>query len=218
MLAAFLVGGVPFGLLLAALRGVDVRSAGSGNVGATNAARTAGWPVGLATLLLDSGKGALAATVGAIWGGPTLAAGMGCAAVLGHVFSPFLAFRGGKGVATAAGAFAILDPLALGAALLTFGVVVSVTRTVSLGSVAGALALAAGAAVSGATAHTVGLAFAVAALVVVRHADNLRRLRAGRERRLGDAAPSARPPPGVEASAPVVGAPPPGTKVEEAGD
>lgn len=185
MLAAFAVGGIPVGLLLGRRAGVDVRSEGSGNIGATNVARTAGRALGLVTLALDAAKGAGPALAGAALGGPRLAAGAGCAAVLGHVFSPYLGFRGGKGVATAAGAFVVLAPGATLLAVGLFGLVVALTRVVSLGSVAAALVLPVAAGLLGAPPDATGLAAAVAVLVGVRHAGNLLRLARGEESRLG---------------------------------
>ncbi|MCC6671322.1 MAG: glycerol-3-phosphate acyltransferase [Planctomycetes bacterium] len=144
-LAAYLLGGVPFAWLLVRLfRGVDVRTIGSGNVGATNAARAFGprarGPVFVLVYLLDLGKGLLPALWGCEWleaTDPGLASTvLGAASVLGHCTSPFLGFRGGKGVATNCGVVLILDPRALFAGLGVFLVVWLVTRRVYLGSLA----------------------------------------------------------------------------------
>ncbi len=171
MLGAFFFGAVPFGWLLGRLAGVDVRKAGSGNIGATNVARTAGRSLGALTLALDAAKGALPAALGLWLDGDRLGAGAGCAAVLGHVFSPFLGFRGGKGVATAAGVFAVLDPAALLIALTAFAFAFALARVVGVASVVGAGALAVAA--LGGGPEVSGLAGFFAVLVAARHGSNL---------------------------------------------
>lgn len=181
MLAAFILGGVPFGLLIGWARGVDLRTQGSGNVGATNAGRVAGTAAGIATLVLDVGKGVLAAGAGGALGGPRLAAGAGCAAILGHVFSPFLRFAGGKGVATAGGVFAVIAPIPLAVALAGFAAVFARWRVVSLGSLTAATLLAGVAWWVTPDPRVRGLALAAAALVWIRHRDNLVRLRSRAE-------------------------------------
>ncbi len=183
---AYLVGAVPFGLLLARRAGVDVRAAGSGNIGAANVARTVGKASGLATLALDAAKGALPVLLaGPGLGGPVeLQVAAGAAAVLGHVFPVYLRFRGGKGVATAAGVFVAASPVVTALALAAFVAAFAVTRRVSVGSILAALALALAAAVVDRRAPLVALAAAVALLVIVRHRANLGRLRRGEEPRL----------------------------------
>jgi glycerol-3-phosphate acyltransferase PlsY len=186
VLAGYLIGSLPLGLLLArGWSGVDPRRVGSGNLGATNVYRTAGWGLGLAVMALDMAKGTGAVLLAARTGvgeGPTVAAGV--AAVLGHVFPMWLRGRGGKGVATACGAFAVLAPLATAAALGAFVVTVAATRVVSAGSLVATLALPSVAALSGSTpAVTVG-AVVVAAVIAWRHRGNLARIRAGTERRV----------------------------------
>lgn len=185
VLGAYLVGSIPFGLLLGWLRGVDVRRAGSGNIGATNVMRAGGTAAGIATLCLDALKGAtpvlVARQAGAV---PAWQVAAGVAAVVGHCYPIYLRLRGGKGVATAAGAFAILSPLTAGIAAAAFGGVLAVTRIVSASSCAAALALPVVAFARGEA--TVGLgAISVSALVLWRHRDNLGRIRSGTERRLG---------------------------------
>lgn len=186
---AFLLGSVPFSFLVARGFGVrDVRSVGSGNVGATNVLRTAGPAAGALAFLLDASKGALAALVAARVAGPGLLPPLAAAvAVLGHLYPPWLGFRGGKGVATGAGAFLPLAPLATGAALAVFGLVAAVTRYVSLGSLAGAFTLPLVAWLSGAPRAVWAVAALVALLILLKHRDNLRRILAGDERRLGEA-------------------------------
>jgi acyl phosphate:glycerol-3-phosphate acyltransferase len=142
--AAYLLGSIPFGLVLARVFGkLDIRQAGSGNIGATNVTRVVGPAAGVLTLLLDAAKGTLAvvlaerlANYSALW----MMIGA-FAALLGHCFPVWLKFKGGKGVATAAGAFAMLSPLALGAALLVFIAVLVIFRFASLASISAAAAM-----------------------------------------------------------------------------
>jgi glycerol-3-phosphate acyltransferase PlsY len=143
-IAAYLLGSIPFGLLLGMLfGGRDVRSAGSGNIGATNVARVAGPVAGVLTLLLDAAKGALAVFLAARLSEQSSTWMMiaGLCALVGHCYPIWLGFRGGKGVATAAGVFLVLSPLSfLGAAVLFF-LVVLYWRFVSLGSISAAAAM-----------------------------------------------------------------------------
>jgi glycerol-3-phosphate acyltransferase PlsY len=190
VLAAYLLGSIPFSFLVARAFGVhDVRRVGSGNVGATNVLRNAGKAAGALALVLDVGKGAAAPAL-AGWlapGEPALAAAAALAAVVGHIFPVWLRFHGGKGVATGLGAFAPLSPLAVLGALAAFVVVALATRFVSLGSVAGAIALA-GLVVGLHGLDPVAVAAVLsAALVVFRHRSNLRRILGGTERRVGQA-------------------------------
>jgi glycerol-3-phosphate acyltransferase PlsY len=187
--AAYVVGAVPVGYLVARLFGVtDIRRHGSGNIGATNVLRAAGRLPGLVTLFGDIAKGWIAVALAGRIGGDvpsTLALGA-AAAVVGNCWSVFLGFRGGKGVATGLGALLRLVPLATLAALPVFIVVVMTTRFVSLGSLLGAACVPFGALVLGAPRPAVFGALAVALIVILRHHDNIARLRAGTERRLGE--------------------------------
>jgi glycerol-3-phosphate acyltransferase PlsY len=185
--ASYLVGSIPFSYLVGRLFGVaDVRKVGSGNVGATNVMRSAGALAGAIALALDASKGAavtaIAARLDASGLLPAIAA---LGAVVGHVFPAWLGFRGGKGVATGAGAFVPLYPLASLGALLAFAAVAGITRFVSLGSIAGSLVLPALLAALGAPAPIVVAAASAAALIIARHRENVSRLLAGNERRLG---------------------------------
>jgi glycerol-3-phosphate acyltransferase PlsY len=188
-IAAYVVGAIPVGFLIARAFGIgDIRRHGSGNIGATNVLRTAGRLPAVATLLGDIVKG-YAAVVAAGWvagAGPRALAVGAVAAVVGNCWSVFLGFRGGKGVATGLGALLRLVPLATLAALPVFLVVVITTRYVSLGSLLGAACVPFGALALGAPRPAVAGAAAVAALVILRHRDNIARLRAGTERRLGE--------------------------------
>ena len=186
VILGYLAGSVPFAFLLARPAGVDVRVAGSGNVGAANVFRTAGPSRGAIVMLLDIGKGAFAVALAFLTNAsvPWIAA-TGAAAVVGHVYPVWLRFRGGKGVAVAAGVFAVLAPIATLAASGVFLFFVSVTRYVSLGSVAATIALPPAAWLTGAPFAVIVATIGVAVLIVFRHRSNLRRLRAGTERRMG---------------------------------
>jgi glycerol-3-phosphate acyltransferase PlsY len=190
LLAAYLIGSIPFSYLVARKRGVDVRTVGSGNVGATNVMRSAGVGPGLLALLLDAAKGSAAAILAARLapGHAALPAAAATAAVVGHVFPVWLGFRGGKGVATGAGAMLPLAPAATGLAVLCFALVLAATRYVSLGSMVGATSLAAFAFVTQDHRAVAWAATACAALIVFKHRGNIARLRRGQERRLGAAA------------------------------
>jgi glycerol-3-phosphate acyltransferase PlsY len=191
--AAYLFGSIPFGLLLTrALAGVDVRQVGSGNIGATNVSRAAGPAAGIATLILDAAKGALPVLAAATFldpagpGGGTWPAAAGVAAFLGHLFPPWLRFRGGKGVATALGVALALSPWVALAAVVAFAAVLAATRIVSVSSLAGAATCAGGmlAAQGGRSPASWAAAF-MAAAMVVRHRANIARLARGQEQRLG---------------------------------
>ncbi len=194
--AGYLAGSIPFGLLLGKkVAGVDVRQAGSGNIGATNVARTAGKGLGILTLLLDGGKGALAVVVTALVMHESLdgpwATAAGVAAFVGHVFPVWLRFRGGKGVATAFGVLLVLDPrVGLGSAAI-FALAFAATRTVSLASLAAALGLGAGTVLLRGADDTVTRATgAIMLVVIVRHQSNIRRILRGEESRLGRGDPT----------------------------
>lgn len=186
ILLGYLAGSVPFAFLLARRAGIDVRVAGSGNVGAANVLRTAGAWQGALVMILDVGKGALAVVLASLTNaGATLTALAAAAAVVGHVYPVWLRFRGGKGVAVAAGVFAVLTPLATGVAAVLFLAIVLATRFVSLGSIAATLALPAAAWLTGEPRAVVFAAAGTGALILFRHRGNIRRLRDGTERRMG---------------------------------
>ncbi|MBI1789396.1 MAG: glycerol-3-phosphate 1-O-acyltransferase PlsY [Acidobacteria bacterium] len=183
--AAYLIGAIPFGYLLVKwTTGRDVRSSGSGNIGATNVLRTTGRAAGVATLLLDIAKGYLA-----VWlagrltaqdvNTMTLAA---LAVMAGHAFPVFLRFKGGKAVASFTGAYLCLTPLPMFAVLIVLTVTVAATRFISLGSIlaAGAFPFAVWL-----ISHPPGIVVAAAAVsggfIVYRHRENMARLRAGNE-------------------------------------
>ena len=181
-----LAGSVPFSWVLHRLRtGGDLRTEGSGNPGATNLLRVAGIGWGLAGLALDAGKGAAAVLLASRAGGEPAAVAAAVAAVFAHVFSPWLGGAGGKGVATAAGAFAVLAPFAFAVAAVVFLLVVATTRLVAAGSLAAAATLVIAAFVFGSDRLVAVAALVIAVLVAWRHRENFARMRAGIEPRLG---------------------------------
>lgn len=200
ILAAYLLGGIPFGYLVGRWRGVDIFQLGSGNIGATNVGRVLGRKYGILVFLLDFAKGAVAVAAALLvrdrigdWALrqalPVLA---GLAAFLGHLFPVYLRFRGGKGVATGAGVVVVLLPLpAFGALLIWLGVICA-TRYVSLASVIAAVALClfqfslAEAPLAGENAFTSVFCLIAAALVLAKHRSNLARLFRGNENRLSE--------------------------------
>jgi glycerol-3-phosphate acyltransferase PlsY len=187
-LVAYLVGAVPVGFLVARAWGIgDIRGHGSGNIGATNVLRTVGRTPAILTLVGDVAKGYLAVVAGgALAGGePAATALTAVAAIAGNCWSVFLGFRGGKGVATGLGAFLRLVPWAVAPAALVWLVVTVTFRYVSLGSISAAVCVPLGALLLGAPGPAVGAAAAGAAIVVLRHHENIARLLAGTERRLG---------------------------------
>jgi glycerol-3-phosphate acyltransferase PlsY len=182
----YLAGSVPFAFLVARRRGVDLRRAGSGNVGASNVLRTSGVPDAVVALCLDVAKGALAVLVAQrLSGGPTTLVAAGLAAVLGHIYPVWLGFRGGKGVATATGVFIVLAPIAVAIAGTAFALAVWVTRYVSVGSMTAAVTLAVTATATVSPEVALGAA-AVAVIIVGHHRGNLGRLLAGTEPRVGE--------------------------------
>lgn len=208
---SYLLGSIPFGYILVRLfLKTDVRTLGSGNIGATNVGRTGHRGLAIATLLLDAGKGALAVLATLIffayafvhdpqWTFALLSFAAMCA-VLGHVFTVWLKFKGGKGVAAAIGAFALLAPRAALIAVVVFVIVVAVTRYVSLGSILGAISFPvaayllsqpAGAAAEDKLMSPAALAYisATSALVILKHHANIRRLISGTESKLGAKVP-----------------------------
>lgn len=180
----YLAGSVPFGLLLTRLGGAgDIRSIGSGNIGATNVLRTGRKGLALATLLFDIAKGCLPTLAAHAWLGPDVAIAVGLGTVLGHCFPVWLRFRGGKGVATAAGVILALTPAVVPVILAIFVAVVWVTRYVSLGSCLAALAAPVTAWLFG-QVQPAELYVVLALVVVGTHHANIRRLLKGEESKL----------------------------------
>ncbi|MFN2385619.1 MAG: glycerol-3-phosphate 1-O-acyltransferase PlsY [Thermoanaerobaculia bacterium] len=187
VVVGYLLGSISFAVLLVRLKtGRDIRQEGSGNAGATNVLRAHGKRLAILVALLDVAKGAAAVLlVRLVTADPRYAAAAGLAAVLGHVFPLFYGFRGGKGVATAVGAFLALAPAAMAVSIGVFLLLVLVTRYVSLGSVVAMTLLPLLAGFLGAPRPTVAAAAATAVLVMFKHVKNLKRLARGEERRLG---------------------------------
>jgi acyl phosphate:glycerol-3-phosphate acyltransferase len=186
VLVAYGLGSIPFALIMSRRSGVDLRRAGSGNLGAANVMRVSGVAVGVLVAALDMTKGAASAWIAeAISPNRAAPAVAGLAAIIGHIYPVWLRFRGGKGVATACGAFLVVTPLAVPPALAIFALVVWITKYISLGSLVATLALPPMAYALGSPAPAVIGAAASAAIIVFRHRSNLVRLHAGTERRVG---------------------------------
>ncbi len=195
-LGAYLIGSIPTGFLVAKAKGIDIRAVGSGNIGATNAMRVLGKPAGIFVLLMDVLKGYAACTwfVTLIFECFTVAPEhietlrivAGICVVLGHNYTCWLKFKGGKGIATTAGVFLALAPWALLVALVVFILAVLLTKYVSVGSIAAAIALPLTVWVM--TPHNLLLCIvttALGALAIYKHKGNIQRLMAGTENRLG---------------------------------
>ena len=187
VLAGYLLGSIPFALLLARRWGAtDLRRIGSGNIGATNVMRASGIRAGVLVALLDMLKGALSVLLAERLSPSAAAPAVaGFAAIIGHIYPVWLRFRGGKGVATACGVFSILTPLAVPPTLAVFVAAVWITKYISLGSVLASVVLPPLAYAAGGQAPAVAAAGAAAIIIVFRHRSNVARLRAGTERRLG---------------------------------
>jgi glycerol-3-phosphate acyltransferase PlsY len=187
ILVAYGLGSTPFAWLLARRWGAeDLRHIGSGNVGAANVFRASGITAGVLVAVLDVAKGAASVLVADRMGsGAAMTAAAGLAAIVGHIYPFWLHFRGGKGVATACGVFAILAPAAVLPALGVFVGTVWLTKYVSLGSVLATVALPPIVFATGGPDSAVVAACAACALILFRHRSNVVRLRAGTERRFG---------------------------------
>jgi glycerol-3-phosphate acyltransferase PlsY len=214
-LLSYLLGSIPFGYLLVRIfRGQDIRDTGSGNIGATNVARSGAKGLGALTLVLDTLKGAAAVYLAAMLVAPKypwcqegllaffcvnvlpFQAVAGLCAVLGHIFPVWLKFKGGKGVATALGVFVLLCPKAVLVSLAVFVVVVAATRYVSLGSVLSAISAPIAAFFLGTRDSYILLSVsAISLIIVIKHHANIGRLLAGTESRFGISKTPAEPPP-----------------------
>lgn len=185
-IVAYLLGSIPFGyLLIKSAQGKDIRSFGSGNIGATNVFRKSRF-AGLLTLLLDGGKGYLAVLIAAwMGGGPEWQAAAAVAAIIGHVFTVWLGFKGGKGVATGCGAYLAIYPLAVSTTLGVFLLVLILTRYISAASIAATALFPLWAYLIYGTPGTVTLwAVIGAVLIILKHHENIRRLISGTENKL----------------------------------
>jgi glycerol-3-phosphate acyltransferase PlsY len=186
IILAYLIGSIPFALILARRWGADLRRTGSGNLGAANVMRASGVTAGVLVAALDIAKGAASVWLAvSVSKGAAVPAAAGLAAIVGHIYPVWLRFRGGKGVATACGVFTVLSPLAVPPALAMFAAAVWLTKYISLGSVVASIALPPLAYALGSPAPTVLAAVAAAIIIVFRHRSNVGRLRTGTERRFG---------------------------------
>jgi glycerol-3-phosphate acyltransferase PlsY len=182
----YFMGSIPFAVLLTRRRGIALRTVGSGNPGAANVLRTAGVGLATAVVVLDAAKGAVAVVVARLMDGNiVIATASGLAAIVGHAYPAWSGFRGGKGVAASAGAFAVLAPVATAVAALVFVGTTAMTRFVSAGSLAGAVALPFAAAVGDLPRPVVAGTFLASVIVIARHRGNVSRLLSGTERRIG---------------------------------
>jgi glycerol-3-phosphate acyltransferase PlsY len=199
IIISYLIGGIPFGYLIAVAKGIDIRTQGSGNIGATNVGRVLGKKYGLIIFILDMLKGFIAvffvpAAVSSVVNIPTTADNLlvilcGFCAVLGHAFPVYLKFKGGKAVATSFGVFIWLVPLSIAIAFGVWLLTVIVTRYVSLGSMIGSTALAVAIVVVvnspfGDNVYLTAMSVAVAILIIARHTSNIQRIIAGTEKKI----------------------------------
>lgn len=213
ILLSYLIGSIPTGFLVAKAKGVDIRSVGSGNIGATNVFRILGKGAGIFVLTADAVKGALAVVVVAacfedFWQNnfpgdqsalhashKHLRELAGICAILGHNYTCWLKFKGGKGIATTAGVFAALAPAAFGIALAAWLVVFAASRYVSLASIVAAVALPLAVWLTGNGGLLIGVSAALGALAIYKHKANIERLLAGTENRIGAKKPEPPAPP-----------------------
>jgi glycerol-3-phosphate acyltransferase PlsY len=196
------VGAIPVGYVVARVLGVDIRTRGSGNIGATNVLRTAGWTPALVTLLADVAKGYAASWIGSQAGANPAWAGAGAVlAVVGNCWPVFLGFRGGKGVATGLGAVLRITPWAVVPAAAVWVALVASLRFVSLASICAVIGLPVAILALGYPPVLATAGLAIAVIVVARHHENIRRLLAGTENRFG------RPRPGADGMAAGSGSP-----------
>jgi len=187
ILAGYLLGSIPFGFIIGKIKGVDVRRSGSGNIGATNVLRTLGPAAGGTVFVLDFLKGALPVWLAQGYSGdPVIVVLCGLAAVVGHAFPIFLAFKGGKGVATSAGVLFGIAPEMAVFGIVLFAVITFLTRFVSAGSVLAAVTVFIIFLVLGKPLPYTVLVGLGALLIVIRHIPNIKRLIAGTEPRLGE--------------------------------
>jgi acyl phosphate:glycerol-3-phosphate acyltransferase len=185
---SYLLGSIPTGYLVAKAKGIDIRAVGSGNIGATNVFRILGKAAGITVLLVDALKGFVACKFVAFGhAAPSEAHQMvaGLFAILGHNYTCWLRFKGGKGVATTAGVLLALAPVGFAVALATFLIVLALSRYVSLSSIAAAIVLPFGVWLAGGTTNMIALMTFLSAMAIYKHRANIKRLVAGTETRIG---------------------------------
>ena len=184
IVASYLIGSIPFGIIVGRMRGFDPRAVGSGNIGMTNVARAGGSSAAAITFVGDILKGAIPVAAACMMGfPPAILAWVALGTFLGSIFSVFLGFSGGKGVSASLGIWAVLAPLALLFALGAFGITFATTRIMSLASIVAAIVLVPAVAALSMPRPYVLLAIVMSALVLIRHRENIRRLIAGEEKR-----------------------------------
>lgn len=187
VIAAYLLGSLPFGFLVSKYwKGVNILEHGSGNIGFTNVLRTVGWPPAAVVLIGDVGKGALAVWLGMKTSGEAFGIFCGMAALMGHSYSIFIKFKGGKMVATGLGVLLVLAPKVALVAAVVWLLVLVLTRYVSLASILAAFSLLPSMYIFGASAGIKVFLGAAAAFVIFRHRANVGRLRSGQEYKIGE--------------------------------
>ena len=184
IVVAYLIGSIPFGLIVGRMRGFDPRAVGSGNIGMTNVARAGGASAAALTFIGDVLKGAIPVAAARMMGfPPALLAWVALAAFLGSICSVFLRFSGGKGLSASLGVWAVLAPMPLLFALSAWGITLATTRIMSLASIVAAIVLVPVVAALSMPRPYILLAIVMSALVLIRHRENIRRLMAGEEKR-----------------------------------
>ena len=190
LIVSYFLGSIPFGYMMGRIQGIDITKTGSGNIGATNAFRILGPAPGAAVLVLDAAKAALATYLGRHIGGTeTMALIAGSAAVLGHSYSPFLNFKGGRGVACAAGILLYLMPRVVLIEVIIWVAVIAITKFVSLASIVIAVMLPILIWIDGRTGVYLLFGVLLAVFVIYKHRPNIERLLAGTEHRFGEPRP-----------------------------
>jgi glycerol-3-phosphate acyltransferase PlsY len=185
----FVMGSIPFGLLFTKRKGIDLRTVGSGNIGATNVMRAAGKGAAILTLLGDMLKGAAAVALGKVMGAEPLYQGvLGLSAVAGHDFSLFLKFRGGKGVATSIGVLLLYAPKAGILTIALWLATIAITRISSMGAIVSFALMPLGVFMLGYPPKVLYIAVMISALLIIKHRGNIQRLLKGTEGRIGESA------------------------------
>ncbi len=184
---AYIIGSIPFGVLVARQKGIDLQNVGSKNIGATNVLRTAGKGAAAATLVGDSLKGAAAVMLGRLMLGSEFWEGaMGISAILGHLYPVFLSFKGGKGVATSFGVLAVYSPLPAVILIIIWIFSAFFTKYSSLAAITAFISLPVIFLLFGASSIKISFAILLAILIILRHKDNIKRLLEGTEEKIGD--------------------------------
>lgn len=199
IISSFLIGSIPFGKIIASLRGIDITKEGSRNIGATNVFRVVGKGWGILVLVLDALKGAIPTLVSFYiyyskllnFFLPEAYVFVGIASILGHIFSPFVGFKGGKGVATSLGVFAVLTPVGVLIGAIVFGIFIAIFRIVSISSIASTIAVFSFLLVYHALNNSmadnyilIASAFVVMVFIIIKHSSNIKRLLKGEEKKI----------------------------------